>query len=149
MIFFCFYLILNICLDYTVIRFCSIARVWLRNSNRAYRCLKWNKDNLSRLNGRIWSKCIICSVRYQLFCTADLSPLFYRSRNICSRSFPLFSDQPPNHPSPPTLHSPLGEAAPIFSDLPPNQPSPPTLHSPPGARNSTASTFNPSWTKVI
>ena len=47
-------------------------------------------------------------VRYQLFCTAELSPFFIALGIFVPKAAPIFSDQPPNHPSPPTLHFPLG-----------------------------------------
>ena len=51
---------------------------------------------------------IFSSVRYQLFCTAELSPFFIALGIFVPKAAPIFSDQPPNHPSPPTLHFPLG-----------------------------------------
>ena len=63
-------------------------------------------------------------VRYQLFCTADLSPLFYRSRNICSKSCPHFFRSATKPPI--ATHPPLS----------------------PWRKKFYCPTFNPSWTKV-
>ena len=87
-------------------------------------------------------------VRYQLFCTADLSPLFYRSRNICSKSCPhsfRSATKPPiaTHPS---LYP--WRSCPHFfrsATKPPIATHPPLS---PWRKKFYCPTFNPSWTKV-
>ena len=97
------------------------------NMNFLFRSEESSSDQLvyRRVSSCIQFTTSCSSVRYQLFCTADLSPLFYHSRNICSRSCPHFFRSATKPPI--ATHPPLS----------------------PWRKEFYCPTFYPSWTKVI